>query len=1055
MKTRPLFIALLLFGSGLAALAYQTVWLREFRLIFGSSTPASAAVLAIFMGGLGAGGLFLGGRADRQARPLRFYAQLEFLIALAAALSPFLIWLARAAYLAIGGSAEIGTLPATIVRLLLSTLVIGVPTFLMGGTLPAAGRAIETETDISRRRLALVYGTNTLGAVAGVLLATFYFLEHFGNHLTLWFACGLNLVVALGAFALSRSTAPVQATAAAPRKSKASPNAEPKPAPLTLLLISAAVVGFAFLLMELVWYRMMGPLLGGTTFTFGLILAVALFGIGLGSASYSWFVGSNQPRLGAFALTCAAEAFFLALPYALGDRLAVLTLLLRPLGAFGFIGHVFAWTQIVSIVVLPAAFIAGVQFPLLIALLGKGRQNIGAQTGLIYACNTLGAIVGSLAGGFGLLPLLSATGAWKFTVVVLALLGIATWIVSLRHDRRVSSILAPAAITIVTLWMLTATGPTPAWRQSPIGAGRSEDTAVTSPNTREEWLRQARRYIIHQEDGVESCLGISVNGGISFLINGKSDGNSLYDASTQVMLGVLGATLQPEAKRSLVVGLGSGSTAGWLGAVPTMEHVDVVELERAVLKVAKMSALVNENVLTNPKVKVTIGDAREVLLTSRQQYDLIVSEPSNPYRAGIAGLYTKEYYEAAARRLRPTGMFLQFVQAYEVDSSTIRSIYASVTSVFPVVETWQLNGTDLLFIGSSQPMHYDADLLRERLTQEPFNRGFFDAWQVADVEGLFSHYVANSTFATQMAREPGTVVNTDDRNFVEFGFARSVGRAKGFEIPLLREAAHRRKADRPLSLGGTIDWQRVDSQNAAISLLGQTLPAPYSFLDQNQLRRVAAETAYIEGNVSSALQLWRSQPGEPDGPALAAMVAELFGAVGEDDALKHIATVRASSPTEADMLLGLLRFSQGRLTEATDALKVAFTAARRDPWPLRLVMIHSISVAEHIARQNPSLAPQLYDALEQPFALFAAESERRQALALIAAEIDRGHFSEYSRKAIAAYEPDVPWDREFLRVRRDCYRALSDPRADLAERELAQFIANEPPPLETSAPPVN
>ena len=254
MKAHSFLIALLLFGSGLAALAYQTVWVREFRLIFGSSTPASAAVLAIFMGGLGAGGLVLGTKADKRPHPLRFYGQLELLIAVTAAASPFLLWLVRAAYLAIGGSAELGTLPATLVRLVLAILVIGLPTFLMGGTLPAAGRAVETETDLSRRRLALIYGTNTLGAVTGVVCSTFYFLEHLGNRGTLWLACVVNLIVAIGALALSHSTPPTTAT---PRKTaKGIQRDERRPAPLLVLLISAGVVGFVFLLMELVWYRM-------------------------------------------------------------------------------------------------------------------------------------------------------------------------------------------------------------------------------------------------------------------------------------------------------------------------------------------------------------------------------------------------------------------------------------------------------------------------------------------------------------------------------------------------------------------------------------------------------------------------------------------------------------------------------------------------------------------------------------------------------------------------------------------------------------------------------
>ena len=209
MKPRPILISLLLFGSGMSALIYQTVWLREFRLIFGCSTPASAAVLAIFMAGLGAGSIVLGHKVDKKPRrPVRFYALLELFITISAAASPFLLDLVRMKYIAIGGVGELGPLPAMGLRLGLSFFVLIVPTFLMGGTLPAAGRVAETETDSSRRKIALAYGANTLGAVVGVVISTFYLLEHFGNRTTLWLACGLNLLVSLVAFAVFLASHP-------------------------------------------------------------------------------------------------------------------------------------------------------------------------------------------------------------------------------------------------------------------------------------------------------------------------------------------------------------------------------------------------------------------------------------------------------------------------------------------------------------------------------------------------------------------------------------------------------------------------------------------------------------------------------------------------------------------------------------------------------------------------------------------------------------------------------------------------------------------------------
>ena len=247
------------------------------RLVFGVSTAASAAVLAIFLGGLGLGGLLLGRRADRARSPLRLYADLETGVAVAAAATPLLLAVVARLYFLLGGTAVLGLAGATVLRLALAAVVLGLPAVLMGGTLPAAVRAVERGADAGRRRTGLLYGANTLGAVGGSLYATFLALELLGTNLTVWSASLLNLVVALAARLLvARPGAP----AAAPPESP-----EPAPtgaAPVALVLVAAAVVGFAFLLMELVWYRMLAPLLGGSTYTFGLILAVALAGIGAG-----------------------------------------------------------------------------------------------------------------------------------------------------------------------------------------------------------------------------------------------------------------------------------------------------------------------------------------------------------------------------------------------------------------------------------------------------------------------------------------------------------------------------------------------------------------------------------------------------------------------------------------------------------------------------------------------------------------------------------------------------------------------------------------------------
>src|SRR5688572_16874055 len=205
VRFRTWLVAALLFGSGFCALVYQVGWLRDFRLIFGASTAASAAVLAIFIGGLGIGGLLLGPRADRHPRPLVLYAQLELIVAVSAAATPVLLSTVRYLYLSSGGSTALGDTAATIVRVGLSALVLAVPTIAMGGTLPAAARAATRATDVRRQDLAAVYALNTLGAVAGCLVATFWLLELLGTHNTIWLAAAVNGVIASVALVIGRA----------------------------------------------------------------------------------------------------------------------------------------------------------------------------------------------------------------------------------------------------------------------------------------------------------------------------------------------------------------------------------------------------------------------------------------------------------------------------------------------------------------------------------------------------------------------------------------------------------------------------------------------------------------------------------------------------------------------------------------------------------------------------------------------------------------------------------------------------------------------------------
>jgi spermidine synthase len=1023
-----------MFGSGFCALVYQIVWMREFRLVFGASTAASAAVVAIFVGGLGLGGLLIGRRADRHAAPLWLYGQLEVLIALSAALTPALLWIVRSSYIAIGGTPTLGLAAGTILRLFLATLVLAVPTVLMGGTLPAAARAVETAGDRGRTSLAVLYGVNTLGAVIGAFVSTFFLIEVFGSRKALWIACLVNLLVALFARQMSREW-PVEPEDAEPDSES------PAAAPATFIVCGAAVVGFAFFLMELVWYRMLGPILGGTVFTFGLILTVALLGIGLGGALYGLRRSERTPTLASFAHTCLLEALCLALPFALGDRVALLALVLRRLGSIApFWGDVLGWALVCSIVVLPAAIVAGYQFPMLIALLGQGRKDVGRQTGLTYAWNTVGGIAGSLAGGFGLLPLLSAPGAWRAAGGLLVVLGIAAIALSARRDGTHGRLLTPALLVVSVAALFAASGPTAAWRHSGIGAGRSHEL-TTSTNSLHEWLNTQRRIVRWEADGYESSVALNTYGsGYAFVINGKNDGSARGDAATMIMSGLLGAILHPNPRSALVIGLGTGATAGWLGSIPGMERTDVVEIEDRVLGVARDCAPINQAALSNPKIHVTIDDAREILLVSRGKYDLIASEPSNPYRAGVASLFTHEFYRAASERLAPNGLFLQWIQAYEVDSPTIRTIYATLASVFPVVETWQVEETDLLLVASNQPIHYDVAALRQRLTQEPYRTGIRVAWRATDLEGVLARLVASSAL-THAATAQSYPLNTDDQNLVEFGFARSVGQADRFIINEIRQVARLRHEDRPEHVDGEIDWNRVDDERIFYYPLPAHAPTIHATFTSEQRGLAATLAAYNRGDLGGTLRAWRSVGREPRSLTELELVAAALAEAGDEAAMRPIAALAAIEPLEARVDLARLRLRQGRLQEALTPLEQALSAYHTDPWPDFFFMEGALDLALELASRYPDATPRLLQVVGQPFTLDLLDEKR---VALIQALVEHSNPMPACAELVALAEPNPRWNERSLAFRLRCYAAVADPRQRRAARDLREFRSGEP-----------
>jgi len=775
---RYLFPTLLacFFLSGAAGLIDQVVWSKALGLIFGHTAYAVATVLAVFMAGLAAGSAWIGGRSERSQKPIALYAWLEFGVAATAAFSLLGLAAVRAAYVAAyphaSGSAGI----LLLLRFAGSALVLFLPTFLMGGTLPVLVRGVtRTAADLGAW-VSRLYWINTAGAVAGTFAAGFLFLPALGLRLTLAIAVTLNLAAGILALAAGReqsrqATSPSHApefpeNAQAPAGSSFSP-----PAPSTFLLVSFAIVGATAMSYEIGWTRLLSTQLGSSTYAFTLMLGTFLTGIVLGSALFERWSRRRVPDSRTFAATQTLTALAaLAFLIFFTRLIEVLPPILRATHE-SFRGLVLGQLVTSALAMLPTAVIFGFNFPAVVVLIAGPRPEAGtgagAAVGRAYAWNTLGAIVGAIAAGFWLMPrlgsfhLLAATAG--VNLVLAAVISLAS---EQRQSRRIFAVAA-------NLLLLAAAGF--------IGfSSYFNDPAVASFNTLMYWnlydrpltLRENAHAldIVYFRDGLNANISVArTDDYVALRTNGKVDASN-HDATTQLLVGHLGALAHPP-RRVLLVGFGSGMSASALVGYPELERLDVVEIEPAVVAAAPLLASLNRGVLSDPRVHVTFDDARNFLFTTRQTYDLIISEPSNPWIAGVATLFTREFYAAVRRRLAPDGVFVQWMQAYSLYPDDLRMLFATFLSEFHGATVWHGDAPDMIVMAPSPP---SAEILQRtrNLFQQPRLRADFQQLGMEDAAGLFGFYLLDD--AGLRTFSAGAQINTDDRTLLEYHAPRSL-----------------------------------------------------------------------------------------------------------------------------------------------------------------------------------------------------------------------------------------------------------------------------------------
>lgn len=759
---RRLSVAACLVFSGLSALVYQVIWTRLLGLAFGTTTESISTVLAVFFGGMALGNLLAARRLARIRHPLRVYALLELAIGAFALASLPLLGGLDDLYASL--AAQHGPIATGAIRLLAAVAVLVPPTVAMGATLPVVARGLVAEDGTLGRWSAILYSANTFGAVLGAYLSGFWLLPGLGLARSVYVAGGVNLAVSLFVLVVAGRLRVAEAGETPRSPAPTSPRSASSRVPF---LVFFGVSGFVAIGYEIVWSKVFGIVMEGTLYGFAAVLSAYLLGITLGSLALAPRVDRirNLPRsfgLLHLAIAASVAAGMAAIPY--------LPFALRRLAEASGGGDAvhLLFVLVAPIVLLPTALF-GAAFPVLIRIYAQRADQVGEGVGIATAVNTAGSILASLVVGFGLIPVVGMDA----TLYLLLLLDLAVaTVVLLRFQtgdlrERASSMGLAAVVLLGVAFFFGGVGAEKAI------AGRSAGTGSL-----DDYVRSLAR----------------MEGSRSFLSEGKSSIVTVYDtplartlqnnglpeagvmlgppylARETVLLGILPYLIAGDPERALVVGLGGANTVDAL-ARTKLPSIEVVELEPGVVDAARVLYAGRESPLDDPRVQVRIGDGRHELLMGRHaggpRYDVIASQPSHPWVAGAANLFTEEFFSLARESLTDTGVFGLWVNGFRTDPESILALISSFERVFPgallVDGGWARPRDSLLLLGSRSPVRIDPARMAARM-EEPRLRTLLGLFELERPERILALSEGPAAGFAALAPE---AANTDDNAFVE------------------------------------------------------------------------------------------------------------------------------------------------------------------------------------------------------------------------------------------------------------------------------------------------
>lgn len=780
------------FLSGITGLIYQVVWSKYLANIFGSSAYAYTIVLAVFMGGLAYGNHFFGRLADRFRIDLLYlYGLLEISIGVYCSLYPLIVTVVEKLYQLTGRQLGLGStdLMLMLVQLALNSLIIFLPTTIMGGTLPVMVKYLTRRHSQLLENISRLYYINSAGAVVGTLVCGFFLIRLYGLDTTISLAALFNICIGVLSLLIVRNLHPAQQTdggeGGGTGSERTAQNSAPdcsserrttpfekkapvraSPAQVRIVLWAIGLSGFVSMLYEVLWIRTLVQFFGSSVYSFSLVVGAFIAGISLGSA----YLSSCQHRIKNIyfcfgwvqGLICLLMYLCVQGINQLPAFIWKLQLMFTP-AAFVYPFFLFSKFLFVFLVLLLPTFFIGMTLPLAGTICSKNFQLLGREVGDVFSVNTFGALLGTAVTGLVFLP---HWGVYpSFLIGIYLNFFLSAWVLLSHGHKKTRLTCLLISVIFVVLNLTLPLRPDKKLMLTSMFRYRGDPELSFQEYSNSK--SQGQEILFFKEGAVANVAVVRQFNGLSLMINGKSDASTMEDMPSQLLCAHLPALLHANPRRALVIGFGSGVTAGALTLYPSIKKVDCLEIAPEVIEAGEYFKDYNYDCLHNHKLQVIVDDAKNYLSVNKEKYDLIVSEPTNPWTAGVGAIMTKEAFERMRDSLNDDGVVLQWFHTYAMSDQIFQTIAATFLEVFPYVTIWQSTLGDCFFVGTMKPLAPDYAKMAKVFAEPSAVRNSLKKIHVENMDTLLSTQLLSNQ-KTHALFYRASAINRDRFPFIEF-----------------------------------------------------------------------------------------------------------------------------------------------------------------------------------------------------------------------------------------------------------------------------------------------